>query len=89
MVAKLNLSLYGTRDAAMNWAAAYTEFRISICYIKRESCPCNYHHPSRRLATTVHGDDFTSTGSTKNLLWLKALFEARFEITAKILGFEL
>ena len=89
MVAKLNLSLYGTRDAAMNLAAVYTELLISIGYIKGESCPCNFHHPSRGLATTVHGDEFTSTGSTKHFLWFKAQFEARFEITAKILGPEL
>ena len=68
IVAELNLSLYGTRDAAMNWAAVCTEFLISIGYVQGESWPCNFHHPSRGLATTVHGDDFTSTGSAKNLL---------------------
>ena len=26
MVAKLRLSLYGTRDAALNWTNTYTEF---------------------------------------------------------------
>ena len=30
MVARLLLSLYGTRDAAMNWVAAYTSFVLSI-----------------------------------------------------------
>ena len=89
MVARLNLSLYGTRDAAMNWTAVYTEFLISIGYAKGKSCPCNFNHPSRGLATTVHGDDFTSTGSTRSLLWLKAQFEERFEVTAKLLGPEL
>ena len=37
----------------------------------------------------VHGDDFTFTGSTKSLQWLKAQFESKFKITAKILGPEL
>ena len=35
---------------------------------------------------TVHGDDFTSSASTKNLEWLKKRFESKFDITAKILG---
>ena len=34
MVAKLNLSVDGTRDAAMNWTAFYAEFLISIGYAK-------------------------------------------------------
>ena len=38
------------------------------------------------MAVTVRGDDFTSVGSTKNLLWLRTQFEKRLEITAKILG---
>ena len=37
----------------------------------------------------VHGDDFMCTGSSKNLQWLKELFESKFEITAEILGPEL
>ena len=73
----------------MNWTAVYTEFLISIGYVKGKSWPCNFNHPSRGLATTVHGDDFTSTGSTRSLLWLKAQFEERFEVTAKLLGPEL
>ena len=35
---------------------------------------------------TVHGDDFASSASTKNLEWLKKKFEAKFEVTAKLLG---
>ena len=35
---------------------------------------------------TVHGDDFTSSASTKTLEWLKKKFEAKFEVTAKLLG---
>ena len=31
MVGVLNLSLYGTRDAAMNWAAKYTEIGRASC----------------------------------------------------------
>ena len=30
MVGKLNLSLYGTRDAAQNWQKEYTGFMIAL-----------------------------------------------------------
>ena len=85
MVARLNLSLYGTRDAAMNWTKVYTDFALENGFEKGGSCPCNFRHP-RGLAMTVHGDDFTLAGGTKELLWCKGLFEAKFEITAKVLG---
>ena len=84
-VARLKLSLYGTRDAALNWTTTYTEFLVSIGFVKGKGCTCNFHHP-KGLMMTVHGDDFTSTGSTKDLAWLKGRFESKFEITAKVLG---
>ena len=78
-------SLYGIRDAAMNWTAAYTRFALSIGFEKGSGCPCNFFY-KRGFAMTVHGNDFTSTGSTKNLQWLKAQFESKCKITAKFLG---
>ena len=37
LVGKLNLSLYGTRDAAMNWTREYTEFLEPIWVQSRKS----------------------------------------------------
>ena len=85
MVAKLRLSLYGTRDAALNWANTYTEFLEKQGFTRGRGCSCNFSHP-RGIIMTVHGDDFTSSASTKNLEWLKRKFEEKFEVTAKLLG---
>ena len=84
-VARLKLSLYGTRDAALNWTTTYTEFLVGLGFVKGKGCTCNFQHP-KGLMLTVHGDDFTSTGSTRDLAWLKVQFETKFEITAKVLG---
>ena len=65
----------------------YTDFALEMGFEKGESCPCNFRHP-KGLAMTVHGNDFALTGGTKELLWCKKMFEAKFEITAKILGHE-
>ena len=77
--------MHGARDATMNWTKVYTDLALECGFEKDGSCPCNFHHP-RGLAMTVHGDDFTLAGGTKDLWWFKGMFEAKFEITAKTLG---
>ena len=61
-VGMLRLSLYGTRDAAMNWAKTYTFHLKGLGFIVGSSNPCNFYHPQRDVACTVHGDDYTSAG---------------------------
>ena len=85
-VAKLNLSFYGTRDAAKNWSQTYTAFLTKIGFKIGFGSTCNFSHKERGLALTVHGDDFTATGSDQNLEWLKTEFEKMFEIKTQILG---
>ena len=63
--AKLRLSLYGTRDAALNWTNTYTEFLEAQGFTKGRGCTRNFFHP-KGIVMTVHGDDFTSSASTKN-----------------------
>ena len=79
-VAKLNLSLYGTRDAALNWTNAYTTFLQKIGSTKGLASPCNFHHAGREISLTVHGDDFTSTGTAKDLNWLDGQLRSRFDM---------
>ena len=86
MVGRLNLSLYGTRDAAMNWSATYTDFLTKIGFTTGNASPCNFYHPIRRISITVHGDDFTSTAREQDLKWLKSMFNAKFEVTNEFLG---
>ena len=86
MVGQLNLSLSGTRDAAMNWAKTYSEFLISLGFIVGQASPCNYHHLSRGISVTVHGDDFTSTGNETELRWLDGRMKSRFDVKTEILG---
>ena len=86
MVAKLNLSLYGTRDAAQNWAATYTKFLNACGFRTGKGSPCNFWNEARDMAITVHGDDFTCCGSAEDLRWLQHKFEAKFEVTCSILG---
>ena len=66
-VARLNLSLYGTKDAAQNWAKEYTTFLEECGFKTGLASPCNFEHVNGELKLTVHGDDFTVTGPTAGL----------------------
>ena len=85
-VGALNLSLYGTRDAAVNWVRACTKVLKNAGFIVGRHCAQNFWHPHREVAVTVHGDDFTSTGSEEQLLWLKGVLGKEFEFKTEVLG---
>ena len=87
MCALLLKSLYGTRDAATNWADAYTEVLIKLGFTKGESSPCTFYHSEKGMqAVVVHGDDFVSGGEKGQLLWLDKQMKLSFELKTEILG---
>ena len=85
-VGKLNLSLYGTRDAAQNWAAEYTGLLNSLGFVIGMATPCSFVHECKELFLTVHGDDFAAVGPTTSLAWLERCMEERYEIKSEYLG---
>ena len=70
MIGQLQATLYGTRDAAQNWAREYTLFLVELGFKVGEASPCNFVHHRRGLALTVHGDDFTIIGDETQVRWL-------------------
>ena len=86
MVGKLNLSLYGTRDAALNWTKEYTRALDEIGFVKGMASACNFRHVQRDVKVTVHGDDFLVTGSLSDLLWLQNKCGSKYEIKTHLLG---
>ena len=44
MVAQLNLSLYGTRDAAQKWTQEYTRALKAAGFTAGRASPCNFYH---------------------------------------------
>ena len=85
-VAKLNFSLYGTRDAAMNWAKRFTDVMVAMGFVRGKASPCNFFHPLKNISTTVHGDDFTSTGREADLKWFEEKLKEQFDIKSEMLG---
>ena len=86
MVGRLNLSLYGTRDAAQNWTQEYTRTLIKAGFTVGKASPCHFWHENKQLALTVHGDDFTISGSEDNLNLLTEEMKKKWDIKSAILG---
>ena len=70
VVGRLKRSLYGTRDAPLNWELTIRKIMIKLGFTQGKSNPCIYYHEKRDLRTVVHGDDFTTAGSYENIKWL-------------------
>jgi len=85
-VALLLKSLYGTRDAALNFQKEITELMVSIGFVQGKYNVCTYYHPRKNLRTMVHGDDFATAGGEEEVRWLKKKLEERFELKTIIIG---
>ena len=86
MCGKLNVSLYGTRDAAKNWEEAYASLLISQGFKRGRASPCQFWHPRRGIRLMVHGDGFVVGGPTAHLAWLEKVMGENFECKCKVLG---
>ena len=85
-VAQLKMSLYGTRDAAQNWTREHTRFLQSIGFKKGRASPCNFHHASKNIRLTVHGDDFLIVAPDDSLEWMRQEMSKKFEIKYNKIG---
>ena len=86
MCAKLHKSLYGTRDAALNWAQAYSEVLEKMGFRKGQSSPCSFFHEEWQIRTVVHGDDFLSEGPDASLRQMDAEMKKTFSLKTEVLG---
>ena len=73
--------MYGTRGAADGWQEEYSTMLVRLGFRQGNACPNLFHHPSRGIALSVHGDDFTSSGPKPGLDWLEASVAKEYEIT--------
>ena len=54
----------------------YSGYLRSIGFELGEASPCVFVHKLKNVATSVHGDDFTSVGPEVELVWLEAKLES-------------
>ena len=67
--------MYGTRAAADGWQQECSGFLRSIGFQQGEAPPCVFMHNLKNMATSVHGDDFTSVGPKVELDRLETQLE--------------
>ena len=67
LVCLLKMSLYGTRDAAVNWQREVAKEMSKWGFERGKYNPCLFHHPEWGINTLVHGDDFISSGEPQYL----------------------
>ena len=85
-VSHLKMSLYGTRDAAMNWQDDVPREMTKWGFHRGKFNPCLYYKPAMCLMTVVHGDDFMSVGARPALAKFKNEMQKRFEIKTQVIG---
>ena len=85
-VGLLQLSLYGTRDAAANFQREVSKFMKSQGCTQSKYNPCTYQRKDRKIVVLVHGDDFVVTGNRRDVLEFKKALESRFEIKSTLVG---
>ena len=81
MCAQLLRHMYGTRGAADGWQEEYSTLLIRLGFRQGDACPNAFYHSERGIVTSVHGDDFTSSGPADALDWLEQSIGAEYEIT--------
>ncbi len=86
MVAILEKSLYGTRDAAINFQKEVRGFMKKIGGESGKYNVSTYYCKERDLKIMVHGDDVVTQGEVEDLKWLKKVLEERFEVKTAIIG---
>ena len=80
MCARLLRHMYGTRPAADGWQEEYSTLLVSLGFRQGDACPNVFHHRARGIVTSVHGDDFTSTGPCDELNWFEAAVQEKYEL---------
>lgn len=74
---ELNVSMYGTRDVAMNWHEHYAQHLEGLGFKQGKASPCMSSHEEKGFKVFVHGDDYVSSGPEKALTWMAKRVERK------------
>ena len=80
-------SMYGTRDAAINWERDWQEHVKNWGFQLEPSSMNVFHHKENRVLGLTHGDDFVLTGPTKKLMEFERKMTNVYPIKAKVIGY--
>ena len=78
MCGRLNMALYGTRDAGQNFEFKTTDVLEDGGCEQGQFSPCVWFHPLKRLGIYIHGDDYVIAGGRDQSAWLRGHVEQTF-----------
>ena len=78
--------MYGTRDAALNWALEYGDTLRAAGYVQGQANPCLFYKKANGVAIMVHGDDFVAVGPEAHLIETRKTLEDKYKIKVEKLG---
>ena len=81
MVGKLELCLYGIRDAAKSWQECLATHLREIGFVRGTAFPSVYYNKELDIMCVVHGDDYISSGPVESLKTMRKSLETRFEVS--------
>ena len=72
--------MYGTRLAADGWQEECSTLLVGLGFRQGDACPNVFRHAKKKIVTSVHGDDFTSSGPKPSLDWLESTIQEHYEL---------
>lgn len=79
-VGRLNVCVYGTRDAARAWQETLSKHLEGFGFKRGKGHPAIFYHPEREMMTLVHGDDYVTAAMSEDLDWLEGELQKEYEI---------
>ena len=83
---KLLFSMYGTRDAALNWCNEYSSTLEKAGYKRGIANPCLFRSDNDKVSLMVHGDDFVAVGPDTGVKKLNAVLEKAYKVKTQVMG---
>ena len=80
------MSMYGTRDAALNWHEEYSIKLMAAGYVRGVANPCLFRHKGDNMSVMVHGDDFVAVGPKDATAKLQKTLESAYNIKRETMG---
>ena len=76
----MKLHMYGSGKAAHGWHCKYADTMEELEFRRGQSYACSFWHAEKQMASSVHGDDFTTAGAKSAPDWFRAEFGKKYEL---------
>ena len=78
--------MYGTLDAAEQWANHYAATLTKAGFIRGLASPCHFYHAARDIWMLVHGDDFVTVARAEGRAYVERTLRSQYEIKVDLAG---